>query len=90
MRRLELCANGPLRRQFQLYLNGRPLTWPADPARPIGLRYRQSVLYPCLHPRLPLDVPLSLHLVDARGQSVAAWRLEDGKGCFNRFLSLRP
>jgi uncharacterized protein (DUF2126 family) len=92
MRRLELSANGPLRRQFQLWLNGRPLTWPADPAQPIGLRYRRSALYPCLHPCLPLDLPLSLQLLDggsgggggrrAGGVSVAAWQLQDGHACF--------
>jgi hypothetical protein len=92
MRRLELCANGPLRRQFQLCLNGRPLTWPADPAQPIGLRYRQSALYPCLHPCLPLDLPLSLQLLDGGGGRgsgrragrvrVAAWQLEAGHACF--------
>ena len=92
MRRLELGANGPLRRQFQLCLNGRPLTWPADPAQPIGLRYRQSALYPCLHPCLPLDLPLSLQLLDGGGGRgsgrragrvrVAAWQLEAGHACF--------
>jgi uncharacterized protein (DUF2126 family) len=98
MRRLELSANAPLRRRFELWINGRPLSWPADPDQPIGLRYRQSALYPCLHPCLPLDLPLSLQLLDGgggngngrpdgggrerSGPTVAAWQLEDGQAHF--------
>ena len=75
MRRLELLGNAPLRRDYQLVLNGRPLTWPGEPGLPLAVRYRQSALYPCLHPGLPLDAPLTLELHDgSSGQSVAAWQ----------------
>jgi uncharacterized protein (DUF2126 family) len=83
MRRLELIGNAALRRQYRLWLNGRSLPWPADPAQPLALRYRHSALYPCLHPCLPVNLPLHLCLVDAGGRSVAAWQLQDGDGGLN-------
>ena len=41
------------------------------------MRYRQEALFPCLHPCLPVDVPLELELSDAAsGTMLQAWRLE--------------
>jgi uncharacterized protein (DUF2126 family) len=82
MRRLEVMANGALRSGFRLWLNGRLLPWPADPNQPLALRYRQSALYPCLHPCVPVDLPLHLQLLTDSGQTLAAWRLNDGNGGF--------
>ena len=82
MRRLELVGNGELRSHHELMLNGRPLAWAADAEQPLAVRYRRSALYPCLHPCLPLDAPLTLVLHERSGRAVAAWQQE---GASERF-----
>ena len=76
LRRVELLANPALRQGYTLILQGRPLPWPLDPDQPLALRFRQEALFPCLHPCLPVDVPLHLQLRNATsGDPVANWQL---------------
>ena len=83
LRRFELISNTDLRRRYQLQLQGRPLCWPEQPGQPRAVRFRQEALFPCLHPCLPLDVPLQLELLDAEDGSVRAqWQLWSESGGF--------
>jgi uncharacterized protein (DUF2126 family) len=45
-----------------------------------GLRYRRSALYPSLHPGIPVQLPLYVHIKGER----AAWKLQAAKTTFTR------
>jgi uncharacterized protein (DUF2126 family) len=60
LRRFEVTANGPFRKQCWLALQGRPLALEADPSALLAVRYRLQQLYPCLHPGIPPNWPLRL------------------------------
>jgi uncharacterized protein (DUF2126 family) len=75
---LELIGSPLLRERYQLLVQGRPLAWPQDPKQPLAVRFRQEALFPCLHPCLPVDVPLQLNLVErASGATTARWILHN-------------
>jgi uncharacterized protein (DUF2126 family) len=74
LRRFELIGSAALRQHYGLRLQARPLPWPADPQQPLAVRFRQEALFPCLHPCLPVHVPLELELLEG-AQVVASWRL---------------
>ncbi|QEY32627.1 hypothetical protein EVJ50_10745 [Synechococcus sp. RSCCF101] len=59
IRRIEIRANAAGRQHLQLQLNGHPI--PLDQP-PLAVRYRAERLYPCLHPLLPVHLPLDLEL----------------------------
>ncbi len=83
LRRFELIANPSFRRSYTLAIQGRPLVWPRDPEQPIAVRFRQEALFPCLHPCLPVDVPLQLDVLAAEsGEPVARWQLRDESSGF--------
>ncbi|MGA0021056.1 MAG: transglutaminase family protein, partial [Vulcanococcus sp.] len=83
LRRFELIANPSFRRSYTLAIQGRPLVWPRDPEQPIAVRFRQEALFPCLHPCLPVDVPLQLDVLAAdSGEPVARWQLRDESSGF--------
>jgi hypothetical protein len=64
LRRFELISNDAFRQRHRLRLQGRPLPLPAPgEQRPIAVRFRQESLFPCLHPCLPVQVPLQLELL---------------------------
>jgi uncharacterized protein (DUF2126 family) len=64
LRRFEVITNPAFRERHTLLLKGRPLPLPAaGEVDPLGVRYRQERLYPCLHPVLAPDVPLQLDLL---------------------------
>jgi uncharacterized protein (DUF2126 family) len=96
LRRFELIANPSFRRRYRLQLQGRPLAWPQDPNQPLAVRFRQEALFPCLHPCLPVDVPLQLQALTAdSGEPVACWQLRDESSGFellteNRDLASTP
>jgi hypothetical protein len=83
LRRFELIANPAFRRRYRLQLQGRPFTWSEDPDQPLAVRFRQEALFPCLHPCLPVDVPLQLDVLAAdSGEPVARWQLRDESSGF--------
>ena len=94
LRRFEICANGALRQDYLLRLQGREIPWPSDPQRPVAVRYRQEALFPCLHPCLAPQVPLRLELLErSSAQPLAAWRLESESRGFEPLTgedNLRP
>jgi len=76
LRRFELIANPSFRQNYQLVLQDRPIPWPRNPEHPVAVRFRQEALFPCLHPCLPVDVPLQLELHNADGGTpLARWQL---------------
>ena len=82
LRRFELLVEGPLRQRCQLLLQGRGLPLPVDSTAPVAVRFRQEALFPCLHPCLPVDVPLELELRCRRsGETLQRWQLhQESKG----------
>jgi len=88
LRRFEVMVHGPFSQHLQLKIDGRPLPLAAGAGQPIAVRYRQEALYPCLHPLMPVHVPLRLDLVAlADERPIASWILEDpASGC----CSLEP
>jgi uncharacterized protein (DUF2126 family) len=74
LRRFELIGTAALRQRYALRLQGRPLPWPADPQQPLAVRFRQEALFPCLHPCLPVHVPLDLELLEGEAV-VGRWCL---------------
>ena len=84
LRRFELITTEAFRRTYQLQLQGRavPLAVAGDP-QPVAVRYRQEALFPCLHPCLPVQVPLVLTLRRAEGdQALQHWQLRSESGGF--------
>lgn len=83
LRRLEIRVSAPLREQFSLVLNGRPLPLHSEH---LAVRYRQHRLYPCLHPGIAPHLPLQLELqrrgAEAGAQPAACWQLLDGNSPF--------
>ena len=78
MHRIELRANDAFAENHDLYVQGRklPLVAIASDVRLAGLRYRRSCLYPCLHPGIPVDLPLDIVVVEkSTGAPVAAYRM---------------
>ena len=83
LRRFELIGNAELRRRYRLRLQGRPLPWPSQAEELLAVRFRQEALFPCLHPCLPVDVPLRLELLDADDDGLrACWQLRCESGGF--------
>ena len=73
LRRFELIANPAFVDGYRLRLNGRMIPRGQEP---LALRYRQEALYPCLHPFIPVQVPLTLDLLPAGpGEPIASWIL---------------
>jgi uncharacterized protein (DUF2126 family) len=76
LRRFELITTAAFRASYSLRVQGSPVLWPVDPEQPVAIRFRQEALFPCLHPCLPVDVPLRLELCEASsGDPVASWQL---------------
>ena len=76
LRRFEVIANPALQQQYELHIQGRLLLWPKQPDQPLAVRFRQEALFPCLHPCLPVHVPLQLELKQRNSEaSVTRWQL---------------
>lgn len=85
LRRLELCGNAAFEKQYSLCMNGNPL--PLQSHLPdqylAGLRYRHGNLYPALHPRRPIQLPLELQIIQRKNNRlVGAFLLEAGESQF--------
>ena len=89
LRRVELIGSAALRQRYGLRLQGRALGWPADPEQPLAVRYRQEALFPCLHPCLPVHVPLSLELLEGE-RPLAHWRLQSESTGFELLTATAP
>lgn len=87
MHRFEVRANDAFADAHDLYVHGRPLplTRIAEDVHLAGVRYRRSCLYPCLHPGIPIHLPLDLAVVDsARGEPRATFRMDFNATTFRR------
>jgi uncharacterized protein (DUF2126 family) len=82
LRRFEVIANPGFQQRYALRIQGRQLPWPKDADQLLAVRFRQEALFPCLHPCLPVHVPLQLMLCDAcSGDPVASWQwLDESRG----------
>ncbi|CAN5291075.1 hypothetical protein BH23VER1_BH23VER1_05350 [soil metagenome] len=79
MERLEFNATRDFASSHTLYVNGRPLDLLPFPGsrRGVGLRYRRSALYPCLHPSVPTNLPLVVTAVHHATSKRTSWSLDD-------------
>jgi uncharacterized protein (DUF2126 family) len=66
----------------RLFVQGRELPFTGLPSGRVGagLRYRRSALYPSLHPGIPVQLPLYVHVEGDRH----AWRLDPQRIHFTR------
>jgi uncharacterized protein (DUF2126 family) len=86
-RRLEIGISNALQRDFQVYINGQHLPFRRLPSGHwlAGLRYRHTNLYPSLHPREPVQLPLEISLIPKKSTShreVRSWALQEGSRNF--------
>lgn len=83
LRRFEVIANPALQQRYELHIQGRLLPWPKQPDQPLAVRFRQEALFPCLHPCLPVHVPLQLELKQCSSEAtVARWQLSSESSGF--------
>jgi len=88
LRRFEVVVDGDFCSGFKLCLDGRSLPLDGRSSQPVAVRYRQDALYPCLHPLLPVHVPLRLDLLRlGETTPIASWLLHDAA---QGFQSLEP
>lgn len=85
LRRWEVSANAEFVRRYRLFFEGRalPLRRVGADCHVAGLRYRHANLYPALHPRRPVQLPLSLDLVSREPRRrLGSWVLRAGESTF--------
>jgi uncharacterized protein (DUF2126 family)/transglutaminase-like putative cysteine protease len=84
--RLEFALTTDAYRNFTVYINGRQLPFRSLSARELvaGLRYRATALYPSLHPKIPVQLPLELTLVNREtDQPLRRFSLSAGQSAFS-------
>lgn len=92
MHRLEFCADEAFAARYDIHVAGRPLILrEASPTtRLAGLRYRRTNLYPALHPGIPVQIPLSVSIVDRETGRIAASFEMDANDITFRKSNARP
>ncbi|HEY8901239.1 MAG TPA: transglutaminase family protein [Chthoniobacterales bacterium] len=89
MHRIEVRANDAFAATHDFYVQGRrlPLAALAPDLRLAGVRYRRSCLYPCLHPGIPVDLPLDITILErATGKPVTGYRMDPDSTNFRSIL----
>ncbi|HYZ73863.1 MAG TPA: transglutaminase family protein, partial [Chthoniobacterales bacterium] len=72
-------------RNYAIYINGRELPFRSLSPRELaaGLRYRATALYPSLHPKIPVQLPLELTLINREtDQPLRRFSLSAGQTAF--------
>lgn len=84
MRRLEFSAPAGSEKEFRLLVQGRELPLRTNGGIVLaGLRYRHSRLQPCLHPHIPVHLPLRVALFHRKtGRCAGSWILRRGNTAF--------
>ena len=101
MARLEFAISTDAHRNYAVYINGRELPFRSLSPRELaaGLRYRATALYPSLHPKIPVQLPLELTVINRetdqplRSFSLSAGQtgfVEQAVGEFTRKAPLEP
>jgi uncharacterized protein (DUF2126 family)/transglutaminase-like putative cysteine protease len=84
--RLEFAVTTEAYRNFSVCINGRELPFRSLSPRELvaGLRYRGTALYPSLHPKIPVQLPLELILVSREtDQPIHRFSLGQGQSAFS-------
>jgi uncharacterized protein (DUF2126 family)/transglutaminase-like putative cysteine protease len=84
--RLEFAVTTEAYRNFSVCINGRELPFRSLSPRELvaGLRYRATALYPSLHPKIPVQLPLELTLVSREtDQPIHRFSLGPGQSAFS-------
>lgn len=95
LRRIEISAPAGWSGSWTILVNGRILPLhPIEGGREIaGLRYRHANLYPSLHPRRPIQLPLHLSIAPGSGEKIgpvhAEFVLNGGQAKFQKIRSSR-
>jgi uncharacterized protein (DUF2126 family) len=82
---LEFALTTDAYHNFAVYINGRELPFRSLSPRELlaGLRYRATALYPSLHPKIPVQLPLELTLVNREtDQPLHGFSLHAGQNSF--------
>ena len=85
MARLEFAITTDAHRNYAVYINGRELPFRSLSPRELaaGLRYRATALYPSLHPKIPVQLPLELTIVNREtDQPFRTFSLNAGQSAF--------
>jgi len=85
MARLEFAISADTHRNYAVYINGRQLPFRSLSPRELaaGLRYRATALYPSLHPKIPVQLPLELTLMNREtDQPFRSFSLTAGQSAF--------
>jgi uncharacterized protein (DUF2126 family)/transglutaminase-like putative cysteine protease len=85
MGRLEFALTTDAHRNYAVYINGRELPFRSLSPRELvaGLRYRATALYPSLHPKIPVQLPLELTIVNREtDQPFRRFSLSAGQATF--------
>ncbi|MGH8048356.1 MAG: transglutaminase family protein, partial [Chthoniobacterales bacterium] len=87
MHRIEVRVNDAFAASHELFVHGRrlPLATVAPDMRLAGVRYRRTSLYPCLHPGIPIHLPLDLVIADAAtSEPVTVYRMDLNATAFSK------
>ncbi len=87
LRRLEFSGSTEFRHRYRIFVNGREISFRSLSPREyvVALRYRHCHFYPSLHPTLPVQVPLTLVLVDREsGDPVQQYTLQGDQAEFTQ------
>jgi uncharacterized protein (DUF2126 family) len=85
MARLEFAISTETHRNYAVYINARELPFRSVSPRELaaGLRYRATALYPSLHPKIPVQLPLELTLISREtDQPLRTFSLSAGQSAF--------
>jgi uncharacterized protein (DUF2126 family) len=85
MARLEFAISTDAHRNYAVYINGRELPFRSLSPRELaaGLRYRATALYPSLHPKIAVQLPLELTVINREtDQPLRSFSLNAGQTAF--------
>ncbi len=88
--RMEISANAAFTQRFRIFLQGRevPLHPFPEGRSGAGVRFRNSALYPCLHPGIPPHLPLDLTFAPLKSKTGRLFfRLTEGESTFSALVS---
>ncbi len=90
--RLEVRASASFHERFRILLGGAEVPLVQLPGGEFlaGVRFRRSALYPCLHPGIPLNMPLELAIIERGTRACVEAAIMHADGCQFEPISPEP